>query len=62
LRLSVLTTFKNQSLTAKINLKLIKLLYKYADLVIFKAQRMKEEFLKEVPNIKTTLLLTTPTI
>jgi len=52
--------FKNKSLSAKINLKLIKLLYKYADLVIFKAQRMKEEFLKEVPNIKNYTVINNP--
>ncbi len=52
--------FKNQSLSAKINLRLIKLLYKYADLVIFKAQRMKEEFLKEVPNIKNYTVINNP--
>ena len=52
--------FKSQSLSAKINLRLIKLLYKYADLVIFKAQRMKEEFLKEVPNIKNYTVINNP--
>ena len=52
--------FKNQSLSAKINLKLIKILYKYADLVIFKAQRMKEEFLKEVPNINNYTVINNP--
>ena len=52
--------FKNKSLSAKINLKLIKLLYKYADLIIFKAQRMKEEFLKEVPNIKNYTVINNP--
>ena len=52
--------FKNQSLPAKINLRLIKLLYKYADLIIFKAQRMKVEFLKEVPNIQNYTVIENP--
>ena len=52
--------FKNNSLSAKINLSLIKLLYKYADLVIFKAQRMKEEFLKELPNTTNYTVINNP--
>ena len=52
--------FKNESLSGKINLFLIKLLYKYADLVIFKAQRMKEEFLKELPDISDYKVINNP--
>lgn len=52
--------FLNGGVTQKINLKLIQWLYKYADLVIFKAQRMKEEFLKQFPNTKNYRVINNP--
>jgi N-acetylgalactosamine-N,N'-diacetylbacillosaminyl-diphospho-undecaprenol 4-alpha-N-acetylgalactosaminyltransferase len=43
-----ITFFKKGGLSNKINLFLIKKLYRYADLILFKAQRMKTEFLKNI--------------
>lgn len=48
------------SFSKKINLLLIKYLYNYADLVIFKAQKMKEEFLKTFPKIKKYRVINNP--
>ena len=48
------------SFSKKINFILIKLLYKHADLVIFKAERMKEEFLKNIPKIKNFKVINNP--
>ena len=48
------------SFSKKINFLLIKLLYKYADLVIFKAERMRAEFLKNVPKIKNYQVINNP--
>jgi N-acetylgalactosamine-N,N'-diacetylbacillosaminyl-diphospho-undecaprenol 4-alpha-N-acetylgalactosaminyltransferase len=43
-----ITFFKREGLSNKINLFLIKRLYRYADLIVFKAKRMKIEFFKEI--------------
>ncbi|HIP26085.1 MAG TPA: glycosyltransferase [Flavobacteriaceae bacterium] len=51
-----INNLKDGSFSKKINFLLIKLLYKHADLVIFKAQRMKEEFLKNIPIKKYTVI------
>ena len=48
------------SFTKKINFMLVKLLYKYVDLVIFKAEKMKEEFLKNIPKIKNFKVINNP--
>ena len=48
------------SFSKKINFLLIKLLYFHADLVIFKAARMKEEFLKKIPKIKKYCVINNP--
>jgi len=50
----------NGSFSQKINFLLIKLLYKYVDLVIFKAEKMKEEFLKNIPKIKRYRVINNP--
>jgi N-acetylgalactosamine-N,N'-diacetylbacillosaminyl-diphospho-undecaprenol 4-alpha-N-acetylgalactosaminyltransferase len=55
-----INNFKNGSFTKKINYVLVKLLYKHTDIVIFKAQRMKEEFLKNIPNIKKYTVINNP--
>jgi N-acetylgalactosamine-N,N'-diacetylbacillosaminyl-diphospho-undecaprenol 4-alpha-N-acetylgalactosaminyltransferase len=55
-----INNFKNGSFTKKINYALVKLLYKHTDIVIFKAQRMKEEFLKNIPNIKKYTVINNP--
>lgn len=44
----------------KINFQLVKRLYKHADLVIFKAERMKEEFLKNIPTTKAYSVINNP--
>ena len=44
----------------RINFSLIKLLYKHADLVIFKAERMRAEFLKNVPYSKENVVINNP--
>lgn len=48
------------SFSKKINFLLIKYLYKYADLVIFKAEKMKEEFLKIFPKINQYKVINNP--
>jgi len=48
------------SFSKKINFLLIKYLYNYADLVIFKAHKMKEEFLKTFPKIKKYRVINNP--
>ena len=55
-----INNLKDGSFSKKINFVLIKLLYKYADLVVFKAQRMKEEFLKNIPKIKKYTVINNP--
>ena len=55
-----INNLKEGSFSKKINFSLIKLLYKHADLVIFKAQRMKEEFLKNIPEIKKHVVINNP--
>jgi N-acetylgalactosamine-N,N'-diacetylbacillosaminyl-diphospho-undecaprenol 4-alpha-N-acetylgalactosaminyltransferase len=55
-----INNLKDGSFSKKINFLLIKLLYKHADLVIFKAQRMKEEFLKNIPKIKKHTVINNP--
>ena len=55
-----INNLKDGSFSKKINFALIKLLYKHADLVIFKAQRMKEEFLKNIPKIKKYTVINNP--
>lgn len=47
-------------LSKKINFQLVKMLYKHADLIIFKAQRMKEEFLKSFPNTQAYKVINNP--
>ena len=48
------------SFPKKINFMLVKLLYKHVDLVIFKAEKMKEEFLKNIPKIKNFKVINNP--
>lgn len=55
-----INNLKDGSFSKRINFSLIKLLYKHADLVIFKAQRMKEEFLKNIPKIKKYTVINNP--
>ena len=55
-----INNLKDGSFSKKINFALIKLLYRHADLVIFKAQRMKEEFLKNIPKIKKYTVINNP--
>ena len=55
-----INNFKDGSFSKKINYLLVKLLYKYANIIIFKAQRMKEEFLKNIPNIKKYTVINNP--
>ena len=55
-----INNLKDGSFSKKINFVLIKLLYKHADLVVFKAQRMKEEFLKNIPKIQKYTVINNP--
>ncbi len=55
-----INNLKEGSFSKKINFILIKLLYKHADMIIFKAQRMKIEFLKNIPNIKKHTVINNP--
>ena len=55
-----INNLKEGSFSKKINYMLIKLLYRHADLVIFKAQRMKEEFLKNIPKIQKYIVINNP--
>ncbi len=55
-----INNLKEGSFSKKINYLLIKLLYPYANMVIFKAQRMQEEFLKSLPNIKKYQVINNP--
>lgn len=55
-----INNLKDGSFSKKINFALIKLLYKHADLVVFKAQRMKEEFLKNIPKIQKYTVINNP--
>jgi len=48
------------SFAKKINFQLVKLLYKHANLVIFKAERMKEEFLKSFPTTQNYQVINNP--
>ncbi len=51
---------KNGSFAKKINFYLIKLLYRYANKVIFISQKMKEEFLKNFPYIDDYTVINNP--
>ena len=51
---------KEGSFSKKINFFLVKYLYKHADLVVFKAEKMKEEFLKVLPEIKKYKVINNP--
>jgi N-acetylgalactosamine-N,N'-diacetylbacillosaminyl-diphospho-undecaprenol 4-alpha-N-acetylgalactosaminyltransferase len=55
-----INNLKDGSFAKKINFALIKLLYKHADLVIFKAQKMKVEFLKNIPEIQKYTVINNP--
>lgn len=55
-----INNLKEGSFSKKINFMLIKLLYKKADLIVFKAQRMKEEFLKTIPSIQNHRVINNP--
>lgn len=55
-----INNLKEGGFSKKINYLLIRLLYKHANLVIFKAQRMKEEFLKNIPKIKKYTVINNP--
>ncbi len=55
-----ISNLKNGSFSKKINFILIRLLYKHADLVIFKAEKMQEEFLKSIPLIKKYMVINNP--
>lgn len=55
-----INNLKDGSFSKKINFRLIKWLYKHADLVIFKAQRMKDEFLKNIPHIQKYTVINNP--
>ncbi|CAA6820946.1 MAG: Unknown protein [uncultured Sulfurovum sp.] len=55
-----INNLKEGTFSKKINYALIKLLYKHADMVIFKAQRMQEEFLKNIPKIKNHTVINNP--
>ncbi|CAA6817419.1 MAG: Unknown protein [uncultured Sulfurovum sp.] len=55
-----INNLKNGSFSKKINFLLIKTLYKHADMVIFKAQKMKEEFLQNIPKIKQYSVINNP--
>ncbi|CAA6826728.1 MAG: Unknown protein [uncultured Sulfurovum sp.] len=55
-----INNLKEGGLSKKINYALIKLLYQHADMVIFKAQKMKEEFLKNIPNVKNYTVINNP--
>ena len=55
-----INNLKDGSFSKKINFMLIQLLYTKADLIVFKAERMKEEFLKSVPLIKNYTVINNP--
>ena len=55
-----ITFFKKGGLSNKINLFLIKSLYKYADLIVFKAKRMKREFLKVIDYHGESIVINNP--
>jgi len=48
------------SLSQKINLFLVKTLYKYADMVIFKAKKMKSEYIKYINNNSSYTIIHNP--
>ncbi|CAA6799296.1 MAG: Unknown protein [uncultured Sulfurovum sp.] len=55
-----INNLKDGSFSKKINFMLIQLLYTKADLIVFKAERMKEEFLKSIPLIKNYTVINNP--
>jgi N-acetylgalactosamine-N,N'-diacetylbacillosaminyl-diphospho-undecaprenol 4-alpha-N-acetylgalactosaminyltransferase len=55
-----INNLRQGSFAKKINFQLVKLLYKHADLVIFKAKKMKEEFLKNFPNTQHYKVINNP--
>ncbi len=55
-----INNLKNGSFSKKINFYLIKLLYKHANKVIFIADRMREEFLKNLPHISNYKVINNP--
>ncbi|CAA6821662.1 MAG: Unknown protein [uncultured Sulfurovum sp.] len=55
-----INNLKDGSFSKKINFRLIQVLYTKADLIVFKAERMKEEFLKTIPNIKNFTVINNP--
>ncbi|CAA6818638.1 MAG: Unknown protein [uncultured Sulfurovum sp.] len=55
-----INNLKEGSFSKKINFMLIKLLYKNTDEVIFIAEKMKEEFLKILPNLKKFRIINNP--
>ena len=55
-----INNLKNSVFSTKINYFLVKLLYRYADLVIFKAQKMREEFLQSIRYDGETLVINNP--
>jgi N-acetylgalactosamine-N,N'-diacetylbacillosaminyl-diphospho-undecaprenol 4-alpha-N-acetylgalactosaminyltransferase len=55
-----ISNLKDGNFSKKINFILIKLLYKYTDKVIFISERMREEFLKNLPFIKHHQIIHNP--
>jgi N-acetylgalactosamine-N,N'-diacetylbacillosaminyl-diphospho-undecaprenol 4-alpha-N-acetylgalactosaminyltransferase len=55
-----ISNLKDGGFATKMNFFLIQLLYRYADLIIFKAQKMREEFLKSINYSGETLVINNP--
>jgi len=55
-----INNLKVGGLSKKINFLLVKFLYKHADLIIFKAQKMREEFLNNFPKSSNNMVINNP--
>jgi len=55
-----INNLKVGGLSKKINFLLVKFLYKHADLIIFKAQKMREEFLNNFPKNSNNIVINNP--
>ena len=55
-----INNLKVGGLSKKINFLLVKFLYKHADLIVFKAQKMREEFLNNFPKSSNNIVINNP--
>ena len=55
-----INNLKVGGLSKKINFLLVKFFYKHADLIVFKAQKMREEFLNNFPKSSNNIVINNP--